>query len=89
MLLRLRRPAPAVEVAPERFASAIRAGQRYVRHSPAVRRMLLRAGLFVDLPGAALWALLPLVASRNPCHLRALVHQRDGGDRQGAAAHDP
>ena len=50
-------------MAPERFASAIRAGQRYVRHSLAVRRMLLRVGLFV-LPGAALWALLPLVASR-------------------------
>ena len=50
-------------MAPERFASAIRAGQRYVRHSPAVHRMLLRVGLFV-LPGAALWALLPLVASR-------------------------
>lgn len=63
VLLTLRRPAPALEVAPERFASAIRAGQRYVRHSPAVRRMLLRVGLFV-LPGAALWALLPLVASR-------------------------
>ena len=63
VLLRLRRPAPAVEVTPERFASAIRAGQRYVRHSLAVRRMLLRVGLFV-LPGAALWALLPLVASR-------------------------
>ena len=62
VLLRLRRPAPAVEVVPERFASAIRAGQRYVRHSPPVRRMLLRVGLFV-LPGAALWALLPLVAS--------------------------
>ena len=43
--------------------SAIRAGERYVRYSPAVRRMLLRVGLFV-LPGAALWALLPLVASR-------------------------
>jgi MFS family permease len=63
VLLSLRQPAPAVEVSPERFASAIRAGQRYVRYSPAVRRMLLRVGLFV-LPGAALWALLPLVASR-------------------------
>ena len=62
-LVRLRRPAPATEVAPERFVSAMRAGHRYVRHSLAVRRMLLRVGLFV-LPGAALWALLPLVASR-------------------------
>jgi MFS family permease len=58
-----RRPAVAVEAAPERLTSAIRAGGRYVRNSPAVRRMLLRVGLFV-LPGAALWALLPLVASQ-------------------------
>ena len=63
VLLFLRRPAAAVEGTPERFASAMRAGRRYVRNSPAVRRMLLRVGLFV-LPGAALWALLPLVASR-------------------------
>jgi hypothetical protein len=63
VLLFLRRPAAAVEGTPERFASAMRAGRRYVRHSPAVRRMLQRVGLFV-LPGAALWALLPLVASR-------------------------
>ncbi|MHA6796240.1 MFS transporter [Pseudonocardia bannensis] len=48
---------------PERFTSAMRAGQRYVRNSPVVRRMLLRVVLFV-LPGAAMWALLPLVASR-------------------------
>jgi MFS family permease len=63
VLLRLRPPKPAAEGIPERFASAIRAGQRYVRHSLVVRRMLLRVALFV-LPGAALWALLPLVASR-------------------------
>jgi len=48
---------------PERFTSAMRAGGRYVRYSPVVRRLLLRAALFV-LPGAALWALLPLVATR-------------------------
>lgn len=47
---------------PERFAGAVAAGTRYVRHSPAVRRLLLRTLLFV-VPGAALWALLPLVAS--------------------------
>jgi MFS family permease len=63
VLLGLRPPMPAVEGVPERFASAIRPGQRYVRNSLVVRRMLLRVGLFV-LPGAALWALLPLVASR-------------------------
>lgn len=47
----------------ERFGSALRAGARYVRHSRVVRRILLRLALFV-LPGTALWALLPLVASR-------------------------
>jgi len=48
---------------PERFASAMRAGGRYVRHSPVVRRILLRAALFV-VPGSVLWALLPLSARR-------------------------
>jgi MFS family permease len=37
---------------------------RFVRHSPVVRRMLLRILLFV-VPGAALWALLPLVANAS------------------------
>lgn len=49
---------------PERFTAALRAGGRYVRHSPTVRRLLLRAMLFL-VPASALWALLPLVASRR------------------------
>jgi MFS family permease len=49
---------------PERFVPALRAGARYVRHSRVVRRLLLRSLLFV-LPGTALWALLPLVATRR------------------------
>ncbi|MDR7274123.1 MFS transporter [Catenuloplanes atrovinosus] len=49
---------------PEPFTSAVRAGTRYVRHSPVVRRILLRAVLFIA-PGNALWALLPLVASQR------------------------
>jgi MFS family permease len=49
---------------PERFTSALRAGDRYARHSPVVRRILLRAALFL-VPGTALWALLPLVANRR------------------------
>jgi MFS family permease len=49
---------------PERFTAAVRSGGRYVRHSPVVRRILLRAALFL-FPGSALWALLPLVASRR------------------------
>jgi MFS family permease len=47
---------------PERFSAALRAGGRYVRHAPVVRRILLRTTLFV-VPASALWALLPLVAS--------------------------
>jgi len=49
---------------PERFLSALRAGGRYVRYSPVVRRILLRATLFL-FPASALWGLLPLVASRR------------------------
>jgi predicted MFS family arabinose efflux permease len=49
---------------PERFVPALRAGARYVRHSGVVRRLLLRSAMFV-LPGTALWALLPLVATRR------------------------
>jgi MFS family permease len=59
-----RRPEESREQERERFVPALRAGGRYVRHSPVVRRLLLRAGLFV-VPGMAVWALLPLVASRE------------------------
>jgi predicted MFS family arabinose efflux permease len=52
------------DTTPERFTSALRAGDRYARHSPVVRRILLRAALFL-VPGTVLWALLPLVANRQ------------------------
>ena len=48
----------------ERFVPALRAGGRYVWHEPVVRRILLRAILFVA-PAMALWALLPLIASQR------------------------
>ena len=54
---------------PERFLPAIRAGVGYVRSSPVVRRILLRAALFL-VPASVLWTLLPLVASRR-LHLGA------------------
>ena len=44
----------------EPFVSALRAGGRYIRYSPVVRRLLLRAGIFL-LPGSALYALLAVV----------------------------
>jgi MFS family permease len=46
----------------ERFIPGLRAGGRYVRNAPVLRRMLLRAALFL-VPGSALWALLPLIAA--------------------------
>jgi len=49
---------------PEPFISALRAGGRYVRYAPVVRRILLRSVLFL-VPASAMWALLPLIASQR------------------------
>ena len=48
----------------ERFVPALRAGARYVWHEPVIRRIMLRAIMFV-IPAMALWALLPLIASEH------------------------
>jgi len=48
----------------ERFGPALRAGSRHVRHSPVVRRLLLRVALFL-VPAVVVWALLPLVATER------------------------
>jgi MFS family permease len=63
-LLFWRRPPIGSEVRRERFVPALRAGGRYVWHEPVVRRILLRAMLFIT-PGVALWSLLPLIASQR------------------------
>ncbi len=63
VLLLWRRPPPPVAT-PEPFVAALRAGGRYVRHAPVVRRILLRAGLFL-VPASSLFALLPLIASHR------------------------
>lgn len=47
---------------PERFLPGLRAGTGYARNAPVVRRILLRAALFL-VPGSSLWALLPLIAT--------------------------
>ena len=59
-----RPPASTRTIRPEPFIAALRAGGRYVRYSPVVRRVLLRSALFI-VPGTALWALLPLVATQR------------------------
>jgi MFS family permease len=59
-----RQPQAASVTGRERFLPALRAGGRYILHEPIVRRILLRTVLFV-VPAMALWALLPLIASRR------------------------
>jgi MFS family permease len=49
---------------PERLVEAVRAGGRYVRNALIVRRLLYRAVLFIPA-ASAVWALLPVVASRQ------------------------
>jgi predicted MFS family arabinose efflux permease len=63
-LLWWRRPPMVGDGGRERFLPALRAGARYVWHEPVVRRILLRAAMFLT-PAMALWALLPLIASRR------------------------
>jgi MFS family permease len=64
VLVAWRPAAGAPPKTPERFISALRAGGRYVRYSPVVRRILTRSALFL-VPASALWALLPLIANQR------------------------
>ena len=60
-LLLWRRPLARLATLPrERLLSAMRAGIRFARHTPAMRAAMLRACAYF-LPAAAPWALLPLV----------------------------
>jgi MFS family permease len=63
-LLFWRRRSAGLQATRERFVPALRAGGRYVWHEPVVRRLLLRASLFIT-PAMALWALLPVIASQR------------------------
>src|SRR5258705_12417840 len=60
--------APVTEREP--LGQSVLAGVRYISRSPNMRRILVRAALFA-FPAAALWALLPVVASQQ-FHLRAI-----------------
>lgn len=58
-------PEPRVQTAPpERVRSAVAAGMRFTRHSPPLRAVLVRTGVFIGT-ASALWALLPVVASHE------------------------
>jgi MFS family permease len=63
VLLAWRRPR-VTHTEREPFFPALVAGGRYVRHEPVVRRILLRFTSFM-VPACAVWALLPLIASRQ------------------------
>src|SRR3954452_5140181 len=63
ILLAWRRPTVRVPQR-ERFVPALRWGSRYGRHEPVIRAVLLRFASFV-FPAGAVWALLPLIASRQ------------------------
>ncbi|WP_075033966.1 MFS transporter [Streptomyces mirabilis] len=65
VLMLWRRPRPLASTTHgEKLLTALYAGRRYVWYAPGVRRVLLRTVLFIP-GGAALWSLLPLVASRS------------------------
>ena len=64
VLYRWRREQHAGRLPPEHVIGAMRAGVRYARHAPALQVVLIRTAVFI-LCGAALWALLPLVARQQ------------------------
>jgi MFS family permease len=72
----------------ERLASAVRAGIRYVRYTPALQVVVVRTAAFVVF-ASALWALLPLVAKvslgRGATSYGALVGCLGLGGLLGAA----
>jgi MFS family permease len=61
VLYRWPRAARKTQFPTEDVLGAMRAGLRYVRHAPDLRAVLVRSGVFIFC-GAALWALLPLLA---------------------------
>lgn len=62
VLFMWRRPVADRMMPSERPLAALSAGGRFIRSSPVVRRILLRAVLFIA-PGSALWGLLAVIAN--------------------------
>jgi MFS family permease len=58
-------PAPRPsKLPPEEIISAMRAGTRYLRHSPELQTVMMRCGAFI-VCASALWAMLPQQARRG------------------------
>lgn len=66
-----RTPAPPRALPTERWLGAVRAGIRYVRHTPDLQTVLLRASLFTMF-ASAMWAMIPVVVK----------YQLHGGPRE-------
>ncbi|MGH7294367.1 MAG: MFS transporter, partial [Polyangiaceae bacterium] len=64
VLLLWRSPVKDGKLPPEHLASAIRSGLRYVRHEPVLAWLLVRTVAFMWC-ASALWALLPVLATRT------------------------
>ena len=64
VLIGWRRIATRSTLPREHFVSAMRAGVKFVRHTPAMQAAMLRAVAFF-LPCAAIWAMLPLVVRQQ------------------------
>jgi MFS family permease/quinol monooxygenase YgiN len=60
VLYRWQRPGTNTALPAERMVAAIYTGLRYVRHSPGLKAILWRTGIFIIFT-SSLWALLPLV----------------------------
>ena len=50
----------------EHFFSAMRAGMRFVRNTPAIQAAMVRTACY-SIPASAPWALLPLFVRRDLC----------------------
>ena len=61
VLTKWKRPKPVRTLPPEGMLMAMQTGLRYMRLSPPIRTVLLRAFVYGIL-GSALWALMPLIA---------------------------
>lgn len=63
-LTQWKRLAPAAGMPAERLVGALRSGWRYARHAPLLQRVLVRQLTFFPF-ASVVWALLPLIASRE------------------------
>jgi MFS family permease len=72
VLYRWKAVEPASALPAERFWGAMKAGVRYLRYSPSLQTVLIRAAVFIFF-GSALWALLP-IRTRNELNLGAAAY---------------